>query len=34
MAIIRIQTAGKPETRARRLQKLVGMLARNEKLYP
>ena len=30
----RIQTAVKPETRARRIEKLVGMLERNEKLHP
>jgi uncharacterized protein YdeI (YjbR/CyaY-like superfamily) len=30
----RLQTAAKPETRARRLEKFVEMLARKEKLYP
>ena len=30
----RVQTAVKPETRARRIEKLVGMLERNEKLHP
>ncbi|HEX2105862.1 MAG TPA: YdeI/OmpD-associated family protein [Solirubrobacteraceae bacterium] len=30
----RIQTAKKPETRARRIEKLVTMLAAGEKLYP
>jgi uncharacterized protein YdeI (YjbR/CyaY-like superfamily) len=30
----RIQTAVKPETRARRIQKFVAMLAEGERLYP
>ncbi|HYW82271.1 MAG TPA: YdeI/OmpD-associated family protein [Spirochaetia bacterium] len=30
----RVQTAIKPETRARRIEKLIGMLERNEKLHP
>jgi uncharacterized protein YdeI (YjbR/CyaY-like superfamily) len=30
----RVQTAVNPETRARRIEKLVGMLERNEKLHP
>ena len=30
----RVQTAVKPETRARRIEKLIGMLERNEKLHP
>jgi uncharacterized protein YdeI (YjbR/CyaY-like superfamily) len=32
--LFRIQTAKKPETRAARIQKLIDMLARNEKIYP
>jgi uncharacterized protein YdeI (YjbR/CyaY-like superfamily) len=32
--LYRIQTAKKPETRAARIQKLIDMLARNEKIYP
>jgi uncharacterized protein YdeI (YjbR/CyaY-like superfamily) len=32
--LFRVQTAKKPETRARRIALLVEMLARNEKLYP
>lgn len=32
--LYRIQTAKRPETRARRIEKFVAMLARNEKLYP
>ena len=32
--LFRIQTAKKPETRARRIQQFVEMLARGEKLYP
>ena len=30
----RVQTAKKPETRARRIAEFVGMMARGEKLYP
>ncbi len=30
----RIQDAKKPETRARRIEKYVGMLARGETIYP
>ena len=30
----RVQTAKKPETRARRIAEFVKMLARREKLYP
>ena len=30
----RIQTAKKPETRARRIQEFVAMLAEGERLYP
>ncbi|HMQ33834.1 MAG TPA: YdeI/OmpD-associated family protein [Chloroflexaceae bacterium] len=29
-----MQTAKKPETRARRIQKFIDMLERGEKLYP
>jgi uncharacterized protein YdeI (YjbR/CyaY-like superfamily) len=32
--LFRIQTAKKPETRARRIEQFIAMLARNEKLYP
>ena len=32
--LFRIQTAKKPETRARRIQKFIDMLERGEKLYP
>ena len=32
--LFRVQTAKKPETRARRIEQLVAMLARGEKLYP
>lgn len=32
--LYRIQTAKKPETRARRIQEFIGMLERHEKLYP
>ncbi|HEY3994308.1 MAG TPA: YdeI/OmpD-associated family protein [Ktedonobacteraceae bacterium] len=32
--LLRIQTAKKAETRAARIQKFVGMLANNEKVYP
>ena len=32
--LFRIQTAKKPETRLRRIEQLVAMLARGEKLYP
>jgi uncharacterized protein YdeI (YjbR/CyaY-like superfamily) len=32
--LFRIQTAKKPETRARRIQEFIGMLERHEKLYP
>jgi uncharacterized protein YdeI (YjbR/CyaY-like superfamily) len=32
--LFRIQTAKKPETRAKRIQQFVEMLERNEKLYP
>lgn len=32
--LFRIQTAKKPETRAKRIQGFIGMLARHEKLYP
>lgn len=32
--LFRIQTARKPETRAKRIRTFVEMLARNEKLYP
>lgn len=32
--LYRIQTARKPETRAARIQKLVEMLSRNEKIHP
>lgn len=32
--LFRIHTAKKPETRERRIQQFVQMLARNEKLYP
>lgn len=32
--LYRIQTAKKPETRAARIQKLVEMLSRNEKIHP
>jgi uncharacterized protein YdeI (YjbR/CyaY-like superfamily) len=32
--VYRLQTAKKPETRARRIQQFVAMLARNEKLHP
>jgi uncharacterized protein YdeI (YjbR/CyaY-like superfamily) len=32
--LYRIQTAKKPETRAARIQKLVEMLAKNEKIHP
>ena len=32
--LFRVQTAKKPETRARRIETLVAMLARNEKLHP
>jgi uncharacterized protein YdeI (YjbR/CyaY-like superfamily) len=32
--LLRIQTAKKAETRVARIQKFVGMLANNEKLYP
>jgi uncharacterized protein YdeI (YjbR/CyaY-like superfamily) len=30
----RVQTAKKPETRARRIEKFVAMLARGEKIHP
>jgi uncharacterized protein YdeI (YjbR/CyaY-like superfamily) len=30
----RIQTAKRPETRARRIEKFVAMLARGEKIHP
>jgi uncharacterized protein YdeI (YjbR/CyaY-like superfamily) len=32
--LFRIQTAKKPETRARRIQEFIGMLERHEKLHP
>ncbi|HZO74729.1 MAG TPA: YdeI/OmpD-associated family protein [Ktedonobacteraceae bacterium] len=32
--LFRIQTARKPETRAARIQKFVGMLAQKQKIYP
>ncbi len=32
--LFRLQTAKKPETRAKRLEKFVAMLARNETIYP
>jgi uncharacterized protein YdeI (YjbR/CyaY-like superfamily) len=32
--LFRIQTAKKPETRAKRIQEFIGMLERHEKLYP
>ena len=32
--LFRIQTAKKPETRAKRIQEFIGMLARHEKLHP
>ena len=32
--LFRIQTAKKPETRAKRIQQFIDMLERNEKLYP
>jgi uncharacterized protein YdeI (YjbR/CyaY-like superfamily) len=32
--LFRIQTAKKPETRARRIQQFIEMLERNEKIYP
>ena len=32
--LFRIQTAKKPETRAKRIQEFIGMLQRHEKLYP
>jgi uncharacterized protein YdeI (YjbR/CyaY-like superfamily) len=32
--VFRIQTAKKPETRAARIEKFVGMLSRHEKLHP
>lgn len=32
--LFRIQTAKKPETRARRIQDFIGMLERSEKFYP
>ena len=32
--LFRLQTAKKPETRARRLEKFIAMLARNETIYP
>lgn len=32
--LFRIQTAKKPETRAKRIEAFIGMLARHEKLYP
>ena len=32
--LFRVQTAIRPETRARRIQKLIGMLERHEKLHP
>ena len=32
--LFRIQTAKKPETRAKRIQDFIAMLARHEKLYP
>lgn len=32
--LFRIQTAKKPETRAKRIQQFIGMLEKNEKLYP
>jgi len=32
--IFRLQTAARPETKAKRLKQFVDMLARNEKLYP
>jgi uncharacterized protein YdeI (YjbR/CyaY-like superfamily) len=32
--LFRIQTAKKPETRAKRLQQFIGMLEKNEKIYP
>jgi uncharacterized protein YdeI (YjbR/CyaY-like superfamily) len=32
--LFRIQTAKKPETRARRISEFVGMLARHEKIHP
>ena len=32
--LFRIQTAKKPETRARRMQEFIAMLERGEKLYP
>ena len=32
--LFRIQTAKKPETRAKRIQEFIGMLERHEKIYP
>jgi uncharacterized protein YdeI (YjbR/CyaY-like superfamily) len=32
--LFRIQTAKKPETRAKRIEQFIGMLERHEKLYP
>jgi uncharacterized protein YdeI (YjbR/CyaY-like superfamily) len=32
--LFRIQTAKKPETRAKRIEQFIGMLGRHEKLYP
>jgi uncharacterized protein YdeI (YjbR/CyaY-like superfamily) len=32
--LYRVQDAKKPETRARRIEEFVAMLARGEKLYP
>jgi uncharacterized protein YdeI (YjbR/CyaY-like superfamily) len=32
--LFRIQTAKKPETRAKRIQQFIGMLEKNEKIYP
>ncbi|MGW0579064.1 YdeI/OmpD-associated family protein, partial [Streptomyces sp. NPDC002920] len=32
--LYRVQDAKKPETRARRIEKYVAMLAKGEKLYP
>ena len=34
MILHRVQTAVKPETRARRIEKFVAMLERKEKIYP
>jgi uncharacterized protein YdeI (YjbR/CyaY-like superfamily) len=32
--LFQVQTAKRPDTRARRIKKFVAMLAREEKLYP